>query len=387
MKKTIQKNESSGWIGKLSVMIFLFAASLSYGQLAMTRSTFNGTYAPIYSGASNGGTLSTAAGDDVTQDNLPIGFSFNYLGTSYTTIGVSTNGWASFVGTLASASQNANTNLYTTTGPNLSIGPWWDDLTSDSIIYKTSGTPGSQVFTIQWNSKSYYFTSTQLISFQLKLYEGTNIIEFQYSPVITGTGYPSSESASIGIEGATGGNGNYLDAVTGSAFVGTAYMYATTKWPTRFFRFTPGAPTALAGGTYNVGIGQTYPTIDEAVAELNHKGISGPVTLALTQAQYDIFSTNGDNIFPLFFGPIAGTSTTNSIVVQPVSGTSTFLYDGSAAGSGNNASSTSAFGTTNEPIIGLVGAQNITIQNILLTATQPSGSLIDRGLAMINLSP
>lgn len=293
-----------------------------YAQIPMVRTTFNGTFTPITSG-SGGGTLSTATGDDITQDNLPIGFTFNYLGTNYTTMGVSTNGWASFVGALAGASQNGNTNLYLTTGPNLSVGPWWDDLWSDSIVYRTTGTPGSQVFTIQWNSITYFTGATQRISFQLKLYEGTNVIEFHYGTVVPGT-VSASESASIGIEGATGGNGNYLDAVTGSYYCGQYFMQAATKWPTRYYRFTPGVPVAVPGGTYTVGMTGNYPTIDEAVADLNHRGISGPVVLSLIQTTYDVTPANGDNIFPVVVGPIPGTSAVNTVTIQPAVGTATF---------------------------------------------------------------
>lgn len=361
---------------------FILLSGISFAQLPMIRTTFNTAFVPITSG-SGGGTLSTAVGDDVTQADLPIGFNFVYLANTYTSMGVSTNGWASFVTGALSSAQNGNGNLFTTTGPNISIGPWWDDLASDSIVYITTGVPGSQVFTIQWNSKSYFSGSTQLIRFQLKLFETTNVIEFHYGNVIPGT--PSnSESASIGIEGLTGGNGNYLDAVTGSAFVGHGFLNTTTKWPTRFYRFTPGTPTPISGGTYNVGIAQTYPTIDEAVAEINHRGISGPVTLALTQSLYDLTPTNGDNIFPVFVGPVAGLSSANSLVIQPASGTSTLAYDGALSGFGANAASTAAFGTTNEPIIGLVGSNNVTVRNLFLTTS--TGTVVDRGVSMINHS-
>lgn len=360
---------------------FVLLWMTGFSQLAMTRTTFTGSFSAITSGA-GGATLSTAAGDDATQDGIPIGFTFNYLGTNYTAVGVSTNGWASFA-TVGSSSQNGNTNMYTTTGPNLTMGPWWDDLTTDSIVYITTGTPGSQVMTIQWNAKSYYFSATQLIPFQLKLYEGTNVIEFQYGTMTPGTAY-TSESASIGIEGATGGNGNYLDAVTGSAFVGQYYMQAATKWPTRFFRFTPGAPTPVAGGTYTVGIGQNYPTLNEAIADLNHRGMSGPVVLSLTQATYDYTAANGNNIFPVVIAPIAGSSSTNTLTIQPASGTSTLLYDGVSAGGINNASTTSATGTGNEPILALCGATYVNVNNINLNSSSTGQS--DRGLEVINQS-
>jgi hypothetical protein len=127
------------------------------------------------------------------------------------------------------------------------LAPWWDDLTTSAIVYQTTGAPGSQVCTIQWTSLSYYFTSTRTINYQVKLYEGTNVIEFCYGAAPTGT-INNSESASIGIKSATGGNGQYLDAVTGSCFTGNSSLQSD-RWPAYNFRFTPGAPTALAAGT------------------------------------------------------------------------------------------------------------------------------------------
>ncbi|HQO88150.1 MAG TPA: hypothetical protein PKX84_10895, partial [Bacteroidia bacterium] len=71
-------------------------------------------------------------------------------------------------------------------------------------------------------------------------------------------------------------------------------------WPAYNFRFTPGAPSTIPAGTYNVGVGQTYNSLTQAVADINHRGINGAVTLNLTDAQYDTTAANGSNIFPIF---------------------------------------------------------------------------------------
>lgn len=350
-------------------------------QLAMTRSVFNSAFVPVNSG-SGGGTLSTAIGDDVFQSGIPIGFTFNYFGNAYTTISSSSNGWISFF--TPTSSQASNLNLTTTTG-SLIVGPWWDDLRTDSAVYITQGVPGSQVFTYQWYAKSYYTGATQQLRFQVKLYEGTDVIEFLYGAIIAGT-TNIDESASIGLKTPGSGNGNYIDAFTGSSFVSTAFLNSSTKWPVRNYRFTPGVPVALSGGIYNVGNSQTYPNIQEAIADVNHRGITGPVTLALTQSVYDLNTVNGNNYFPVFFGPVNGASTTNTISLEPASATSTLIYDGAIGGSASNAVSTSAFGTTNEPIIGLVGSRFINLNNLFLTTSLTTGSLIDRGIAFINQS-
>ncbi|MGL5890018.1 MAG: hypothetical protein ACRC3B_09035, partial [Bacteroidia bacterium] len=224
----------------LLLAAFIISATAVQAQLAMTRSVFNGTYTPIV-----GGTTSTATGDDAFQQNIPVGFSFTYLGTPYTQFSVSTNGWMSFSNL---ASFNAfSPDLYGT-GTNGVLAPWWDDLTTSAIVYQTTGTPGTQVCTIQWTSLSYYFTSTRTINYQVKLYEATGVIEFCYGAAPTGT-LNTSESATIGIKSVTGGNGQYIDAVTGSSFTGNSSIQSD-RWPSYNFRFTPGAPTPLAAGTY-----------------------------------------------------------------------------------------------------------------------------------------
>ena len=365
----------------LALGLSAFFATAISAQLAMTRSTFTGAYAPISLPAA---TLSTASGDDVSESAIPIGFTFDYLGTPYTTIGLNTNGVASFDAVMSTS--GTNNNLFATNGPNNSLAPWWDNLFSDTVLYQLQGPPGNQTFTIQWtNTFSYSNTATQMLNFQLVLHETTNVIEFWYGSVIPGA-VAQNESASIGIEGATGGAGNYIDAATGSSFTSNGMLRAADQWPTTNYRFTPGAPTVLSGGTYTVGSTSVYPCLSEAIADINHRGISGAVTLSLTDANYDVTPAGGDNWFPMLLGPIAGSSATNSVVITSASGTSTITSEGSLSANGNcgNAASNTAITTNNEPILGLVGVQYVTVQNITVTCSQTG--VVDRGIYVINSS-
>lgn len=351
---------------------------MGIAQLPMTRSTFNAPYVPISLPAA---TLSTATGDDVAQSAIPIGFTFNYLGTNYTTIGVNTNGVASFDPVMSIS--GTNNNLYVATAPNNSLAPWWDNIWSDSILYQLQGVPGSQTFTIQWtNSYSYFNTATQRLNFQITLYETSNVIEFSYGAFVPGVA-AANESASIGIEGA-GGPGNYLDAVTGSAFTSNGMLNAANEWPAHNFRFTPGVPTVLAGGTYTVGLTGNYFSLSEAIADINHRGISGPVILSLIDANYDVTPANGDNFFPMLLGPVIGSSAANTITVMPASGTSTISSEGTLNGNCGNAAANNVISNANEPILALVGANHVTLQNLNLTCS--STGVVDRGLQVINSS-
>lgn len=349
-------------------------------QLAMTRSVFNGTYTPIV-----GGTTSTASGDDAFQQNIPIGFTFNYLSAPYTQLSVSTNGWLSLANKNAFDAFSPNLYATSTSANDAILSVWWDDLTSSSIVYQTTGTPGTQVFTIQWTSLSYYFTSTRTINYQVKLYEGTNVIEFWYGAAPTGT-INTSESASIGIKSLTGGNGQYIDAVTGSSFTGNSSLQSD-RWPAYNFRFTPGAPTALAGGTYNVGVGQTYRNLNEAAADVNHRGISGAVTFNLVDAQYDVTVANGSNFFPILVGPVTGSSAVNTITFTKSATAAIVSYGGAsgAAGAIANQANTTALGSNVDPIFGLVGADYVTLNNLDLRGNV-GNQVVDHGVGIYNSS-
>jgi hypothetical protein len=361
-----------------SIFSFLLPGKM-FAQLAITRSTFVGAYSPISLPAA---TLSTASGDDVAQSVIPIGFTFNYLGTNYTTIGLNTNGAASFSAVMSNS--GTNNNLFVANNPNLTLAPWWDNIWSDTVLYQLQGTPGSQTFTIQWtNSFSYFNTATQLLNFQVILYEGTNVIEFSYGNVVPGVA-AANESASIGIEGATGGAGDYLDAVTGSAFTDNGMLNAANEWPSHNFRFTPGAPSVLAGGSYTVGVAGNYFSLSEAIADVNHRGISGPVTLSLIDAAYDVTPANGDNFFPMLLGPVAGSSVANTITVVPASGNATISSEGTLNGNCGNAAANNIISNTNEPIFSLVGTNYVTLQNLTFSCS-PTG-VVDRGLQVINSS-
>jgi hypothetical protein len=136
---------------------------------------------------------------------------------------------------------------------------------------------------------------------QVILYETTNVIEFRYGALNVIGAQTTSGGAMIGMEWGAGGNNNFIDAVTGSSIVNNRMLSPLGDWPAYNFRFTPGAPAIISSGTYNVGVGQTYNSLSQAVADVNHRGISGTVTLNLTDAQYDTTAANGSNRFPTFY--------------------------------------------------------------------------------------
>ncbi|MCD6063030.1 MAG: hypothetical protein K0R82_941 [Flavipsychrobacter sp.] len=157
-------------------------------------SAYQGTFTPI-----SGGTQATGVeGDDVNQQNIPIGFSFPFCTGNYTVLNAASNGFLSL--------SNANTNTLTNSSGNAnSFGPLmmplWDDLNGSpngDAFYQTTGTAPNRVFTFEWRSWRWTWSASgnNIIAFQVKLFE-TGRIEFHYNDGIDPVG--GSPSATIGI--------------------------------------------------------------------------------------------------------------------------------------------------------------------------------------------
>jgi hypothetical protein len=177
-----------------------------------------GTYSAI------SGTIPAVSGlgyfpDEELTVAIPVGFTFNYCGTAYTEVKMSTNGYLA-VGS-AHTWFYSYENMLASTDPSYYpfIAPLWDDLQCDAMSYVTTGTAPNRVFTAQWANAMWDWGGTPGQNFQVKLYETSNKIEFIYGTLIT----PSNPSATIGINMAPGGSGNFY-----SITPGTSITYSTT---------------------------------------------------------------------------------------------------------------------------------------------------------------
>jgi hypothetical protein len=290
---------------------------------AYTRTTFTAPYAPISTG---GGAATVVAGDNFVAD-VALPFDFTFAGRLYpagTLATVCTNGWmclAPLTGLVDPYSNNVDGYF---NQPDL-LAPWFDDLNS-TVLTQTQGVVGSRTFTVQWSGASWPDLSggtPSVLDFQAVLHEGTNVAEFQYGPVAVG--YSIFESASSLICGDAGGS-DAIDAWTGSHRVGNGVL-AATCWPSRHVRFAPGMPTAIPAGSYTAGAGGAYPSVSEALADLCHRGISGPVEIVVT----DAVNNGTTNIFPLLMGPVAGQSAINTLIVRGLPGATIVMPPGNAA--------------------------------------------------------
>lgn len=178
---------------------------------------------PVASGFTNLGTVPVC--DDCFTAAIPLGFSADFFGTTYTQGYVSNNGYITF---------NNGQGTYTPTGLTASysgqpiIAPYFADVDTrgaggGSVTYGTGTYEGQAAFGVTWNAVGYYSAETnKLNTFQVILVDQSSIgagdfdIFFNYNQVQWETGAASGGSnglggvsAAVGYSNGTGVAGTY----------------------------------------------------------------------------------------------------------------------------------------------------------------------------------
>jgi len=216
----------------------------------------------------------TGGMNDGYANSIPIGFNFFYDGgaTAFTTVDVSTNGFAALT---AIANSSPNNDLDAGT-PRPVIAPLWDDLDFTSfggaISYTTTGAAPNRVFTVEWLNATWPYTasgsnSTATLSFQMKLYESTNFIDFIYDNIASSAS-TSSQSASIGLALAATGSGNFLSLNSTGANPGSSTAISTntvngtfTSGTVYHFEYCPPPTLTHSNVTINSFVSTWTPTV------------------------------------------------------------------------------------------------------------------------------
>lgn len=179
----------------LGLLLAFTAGSIAQTATGYTFSRTTGTYTSI---ASTGTPISLGC-DDCHQPNIPFGFTFNFCGVNYTDCGVVSNGVITFNNLYATCCYGSATDI-----PGPCLMPLWSDnagvgagSSSPACYYQTTGTAGNRVFTVEWTDWAVCCFSDYFMNHQVKLYEGTNRIEFCYGS------FGSSPNATIGIANST----------------------------------------------------------------------------------------------------------------------------------------------------------------------------------------
>jgi hypothetical protein len=147
------------------------------------------------------GTNTELSGDDEYTEEIDLGFDFGFNGFAYSTAYININGTLNF----GEGSEEYDNEALPTSTMGPAIMAFWDDIittpqdvTCDegdcdwdgnypTIYYKTVGEEGSRKFIVQWTNMYFYSNpEVPLGTFQIILYEGTNIIQMQYRDLLGG---------------------------------------------------------------------------------------------------------------------------------------------------------------------------------------------------------
>ncbi|MCB0170598.1 MAG: cadherin-like domain-containing protein [Anaerolineae bacterium] len=213
------------------------------------------------------------SGDDYgTQENIPIGFNYDFFGSSYNMLGMTTNGFLQF----NCGGGNCSSTYSNEPIPNSSIShfiaPFWDDLVMQcpSGLYKTIGQSPNRIFIAQWTDMYSYGTGAKLGTFQAWLYENSQEIIFQY-PLLMGANEAFGNSATVGLNA-------YPD--------GVQYSYNTVSLSEKQpIRWVPGSGTF----TYTTQISHTPLELTD-VTWPSKPGLTSPVSEADNVPHQAIFT-------------------------------------------------------------------------------------------------
>ena len=281
----------------LRVTLLTLASGL-YGaetkaQLSFALSEFAGTYT---ANTVDTTVIIAASQDDKISLAQTIPFNFKYGCDVYTQFRASSNGWMSLGNsTLA----NLNGNDLTTTGNGPILAPLWDDLATSStgnVNYRLTGSAPNRVLVIEWRNMRWDFNATGVtLSFQVKLYETSNVIEYIYRLEGGSTSrIDNSSGASIGLNGGYSA-GDYYSLRSSGVTPTMDYGFQTddiTALPAnnQVYRWMPQnmtyiSSTSVQGTTANVS---KCNNLNQAILgiQIVTRGCGNP--LSVTQIQFNM---------------------------------------------------------------------------------------------------
>lgn len=195
-----------------SILLLLFFGSIKINAQvnAYSFTSSAGTFTTITGGT----TLGVPTNDDTNFPNIPLGFTFNFNGTNYSTVAVNTNGFLAMGNTVSSSytaiSSGVSNNIVSALNRDI------QGLSSTgSLKYLTTGSAPNRVFTVQWlNYRNFAgATGAQIYNFQIKLNETTNVIEVVY-----------------GVNNLTAGNYTFQVGLRGLSHIDFNNRTTTTNW-------------------------------------------------------------------------------------------------------------------------------------------------------------
>lgn len=230
------------------------------------------TVTPDYEDLSSTGTAFTAGDDTLTT--LPIGFSFEFYGETYTEARVGSNGFLTFLSSTATGCCSGQ-DLPNPTFPNGLVAGWWDDLdcgnaaTPPTLFYETLGSAPNRRFVVQFADVDHYPSGNQ-VTLEYKLFEGSNVVEVHY---VAAPNDGSNHTAGIENQDGT---------------VGFNYYRGADPLPTPLaIRYTPAGLGVEASAMATASVNVTIP-------DINVSPLSMASTLPLNSQETRVLNIHND---------------------------------------------------------------------------------------------
>jgi len=229
------------------ILLFLLVLLITSTAIGQTVATYSfsqslGTFTAI-----TGGTvLGTGSFDDNNYNANPIGFTFTFNGTGYTTFSVNANGFLCMGSTVFSSytplSSGSSNNVVSILARDL------QGLSANGELrYEVLGSSPTRTLVVQWLHMRKYGASGDDWNFQIRLNETSNTIDLVYGSFTTNT---SSTTVQVGLRGASNADFNNRAtttnwaATTAGASNSASCTLSNTVFPAsgQTFTFTPPVP-------------------------------------------------------------------------------------------------------------------------------------------------
>lgn len=341
-----------------ATLVANFSACIPSTVQAKLTTTYSVTNIPFAPQPTVGAT-NVVLSDDSGTGALPIGFTFCFFGNSYTQFYIGSNGWVSFSPGQSTAFTSAAIPSTAFSVPrNCVMGPWQDwhpgIAGGPYICYQTLGTAPCRRLVVSWRNVPMYSCTSLKGTFQIILYETTNLIENH----ITNKPNCPSWAGGTGVQGIHNLAGNVGITVPGRN--STQWTATNDAW-----RYVPnGAVVTPTLSWYVVGNPVPFATGSSVVVTPAITGNSYTCKQDYGQcnAGFEICSAmpgNGpDTVFvlpqaaiiPTITAPTcAGIGSPTTISCAPTSATNTYMWSGP-----------SIVGPNNSPTITINGPGNYT---------------------------
>lgn len=334
------------------------AAQAQFVYSAATAANVAGTFTDL---GTTGTAITTTNNDDANSAAQNIGFSFSYNGVAFTQFVLNTNG---LVRLGAAAPSVANMFANYEAGANSGQDPISSTSTSDVNLlmpfnfdlqngtstaeYRvaTTGTAPNRICTIQWKNVSDKGDANPSqyanFTFQLKLYETSNLVEFVYGTATASTNTAIARFPTIGIKGSSAATAVLVNKNSSTAAWSTA-IFITGPYGTSTHNFRANVGPD-AGRTYRF-TATPLPANDAAVAAIYTLGKLP--TAGLPHAVQAVVSNAGS------------AALASQTVTLTVTGANTFTSTQTIASLAVGASATVTFGAL--PATLVAGTNTVTV--------------------------